>query len=171
MAIRMFFISISLVFYCCSQVFGAEPIHDLLSIDRTYTDMMISYVKDGDSLVIKHGDFRFHIRLWGIDSPEYDQPHAHASKTILKQLVFNKKISITVKDRDKYGRYVVIAHCGNSTINRELIAAGAAWVHRYYCRESVCDEWLDLEKSALRNKIGLWKYDDPIEPWVWKQSR
>ncbi len=171
MIVQTLLVTALFVFYSFIQVVSAGIPQGFLNINETYSAVRTLYVKDGDSFVVKMGEYRFEVRLWGIDSPEYDQPHSDESKMILKRFILNKKLDIRVKDIDKYGRYIVVASCGNSILNRELIAAGAAWVHRYYCRESICDEWLDLEKRALRNKIGLWKYDDPIEPWIWKQSR
>lgn len=132
---------------------------------------VVHYVADGDSFVVRNNRSKLSIRLWGIDAPEYDQPHSQASKDALQRLLSNKNLRIIPKDIDKYGRIVAIVNVGNISVNSALVANGSAWVHDYYCKEPVCLHWYKLEEKARINKSGLWREKNPIEPWVWKSKK
>ena len=131
----------------------------------------LHYVADGDSFVVKKNDVHIAIRLWGVDAPEFDQPHAKDSKKGLEQLLRGTDIKIVPKYVDRFGRLVAIAEAGNSVVNSALIDGGYVWVHPYYCREAVCDQWYQLQKKAQSRKRGLWADVDPVEPWVWKMKK
>lgn len=132
---------------------------------------VLHYVADGDSFVVRNNRTKLSIRLWGIDAPEFDQPHSQASKDALQRLLSNKNLRIIPKDIDKYGRIVAVVKVENISVNRVLVANGSAWVHDYYCKEPVCLRWYVLEEKARNNKSGLWKESNTIEPWVWKSKK
>ncbi len=132
---------------------------------------VLHYLSDGDSFVVKNNNTNVTIRLWGIDAPEYDQPHSKASKDALEQLLSKKRLRIIPKDIDKYGRTVAIVEVENIIVNSMLVAKGNAWVHTYYCLEPVCDLWYELEEKARSAKSGLWSGGKAIEPWVWKMKK
>ena len=132
---------------------------------------VLHYVTDGDSFVVRNNRSKLSIRLWGIDAPEFDQPHSKASKDALQRLLSNKNLRIILKDIDKYGRIVAIVNVGNISVNSALVANGSAWVHDYYCKEPVCLRWYKLEEKARNNKSGLWRESNAIEPWVWKSKK
>lgn len=132
---------------------------------------VLHYLSDGDSFVVKRNNTNVTIRLWGIDAPEYDQPHSKSSKEALEQLLSKKRLRIIPKDIDKYGRTVAIVEVDNIIVNSMLVAKGNAWVHTYYCIEPVCDLWYELEEKARSEKSGLWSGGKAIEPWVWKMKK
>lgn len=131
----------------------------------------VHHIIDGDSLVVVTGKSFMEIRLWGIDAPEYDQPGSEEAKDHLRYLTEVGRLNLFVKDRDRYGRIVGIVECNGISVNEEMIASGNAWVHIYYCKESVCQKWKKLESSARKNNLGLWKWEKAIEPWKWKSKR
>ena len=132
----------------------------------------LHYVADGDSFVVKNeNDVHIAIRLWDVDAPEFDQPHAKDSKRGLERLLRGKDIEIVPKYVDRFGRLVAVAEAGNSVVNSALITGGYVWVHPYFCREAVCDQWYHLQKKAQKRKRGLWADGDPVEPWVWKMKK
>lgn len=132
---------------------------------------VLHYLSDGDSFVVKKNNTNVTIRLWGIDAPEYDQPHSRASKDALERLLSKKRLRIIPKDVDKYGRTVAIVEVENIIVNSNMVANGNAWVHPYYCLEPVCDLWYGQEDKARSANIGLWSGDTVIEPWVWKMKK
>ena len=132
---------------------------------------VVHYIADGDSFVVKKNDVYIAIRLWGVDAPEFDQPHAKDSKKGLEQLLSGNDIEIVPKYVDRFGRLVAIAEVGERVVNSTLIECGYVWVHPYFCREAVCDQWQQLQKKAQRSKKGLWADADPVEPWVWKMKK
>lgn len=127
-------------------------------------------VIDGDSILIRVGGAKKEVRLWGIDSPEYDQPYAAAAKKCTASLLTDS-LKIKVIGRDGYNRILGMVYSGDICINRELVRQGAAWVYDYYCRSAECREWAGLERKARVQKRGLWRDDDPIPPWKWRKSR
>ena len=32
-------------------------------------------------------------------------------------------------------------------------------------------KWFDLEKKARKQKVGLWKDENPIAPWEWRNGK
>ena len=134
-------------------------------------NVLVSSIIDGDSIIINENESEYVIRLWGIDAPEYDQPGADGAKDALARLIHKKYITVTVKDRDTYGRLVATARIGDLSINEYLVRHGHAWVHMYYCHSGPCDDWYGLEKEARERGAGLWKYKQPIPPWRWKQMK
>lgn len=134
-------------------------------------EVRVHHIIDGDSLAVVSGQTFMEIRLWGIDAPEYDQPGSKEASERLASLTKSGKITLFVKDRDRYGRTVGIVKCDGVSINEAMVASGNAWVHIYYCKESVCQKWKKLESSARKNNLGLWKWENAIEPWKWKSMR
>ena len=133
--------------------------------------VVVDYVIDGDSLVVKRNGKTMEVRLWGIDAPEYDQPDNAQSKDGLKRLTAGQKGTLYVKYRDRYDRYVAVLVIDQFNINQELVKDGHAWVYRRYCNETVCERWIQMEGEAKANRHGLWDGRDPIPPWRWKAKR
>jgi len=131
----------------------------------------VEKIIDGDSLKVRKGNKSIELRLWGIDAPEFDQPGAEESEQALLALIDKAQLTLNIKDVDKYGRLVVIAHKEHVNINEEMVKTGHAWVHIYYCLLPPCGQWLIYEKQAQKLGIGFWKYQDPIPPWIWKASQ
>ena len=131
----------------------------------------IHRVIDGDSLIVLDHNKVREVRLWGIDAPEFDQPGSASAKERLKALTSCTQAQIQIKDRDRYGRSVVMLECDGNKVNEAMVACGDAWVHVYYCKESVCEQWKKLERDARKNHLGLWRWPNPVEPWKWKSHR
>lgn len=127
-------------------------------------------VIDGDSLVLNFESQIVQVRLWGIDTPEYGQRYSEDAKQFTRRMAQGKAVSVFVKDWDKYGRMVAIVQLdGDVSLNRELLKAGFAWVHIYYCKEAICDSWHEIEEKARRSGKGLWQQSNPMPPWQWKR--
>jgi len=131
----------------------------------------VSYVVDGDSIIVKNGQQRTQIRLWGIDSPEKNQPFSSEAARFTNRMLLGRIVKIIPIQWDDYGRLVAEVFLGQKNISEELVRSGLAWVHIYYCRKKICSSWRILEKDARINQRGLWVDDVPIEPWIWKRTR
>ena len=133
--------------------------------------VVVTKIIDGDSVLVRDGSETIEVRLWGIDTPEYRQPYSKAAKKYTKKLLKNKTVVLEVKDQDKYGRMVAMLTLeGGISINELLVKRGFAWVHIYYCREAVCEKWKEYQKEARKRKLGLWREQEPVAPWVWKRN-
>lgn len=128
-------------------------------------------VIDGDSLKVERGGRHFQVRLWGIDTPEWQQAFSAQAKAVCRDLAAGKKVSLEEKYGDSYGRTVAVVRVNGTVLNEELVRRGFAWVHVRYCDEEVCDRWRDLEAEARRRHLGLWRDRRPIPPWQWKSQR
>ena len=127
-------------------------------------------VIDGDTLEVRHQGRKLRVRLFGIDAPEWQQEFSHQAKEFTRQRVEGQRVELRSKDWDKYGRLVAVVHVSGNSLNEELLREGLAWVHIYYCKEPICRKWRQLEKEARMARRGLWKNDNPVSPWKWKQS-
>lgn len=140
------------------------------------SEVYVYKVVDGDSLLArKNSDTKnqkIKIRLWGIDSPEWNQPSSKESKAFMKKMVQGKYVKVEKRGYDKYGRLLAIIYLDNNqTINSLAIEEGYAWVHEYYCKEEICEKWLFTQDNARNMKKGLWQNNDPIAPWIWKNKK
>jgi len=127
-------------------------------------------IADGDTLTIVDARGGKHkIRLYGIDTPEYDQPHYRAAKNALSKLVANKMVGIDVKDTDTYGRTVGVVFIDGRSVNLEMVRRGHAWWYKRYAELS--QTLREAEAHARAYELGLWAEPDPIAPWVWRRQR
>ena len=129
-------------------------------------------VVDGDSVMVRVQKTFVQVRLWGIDTPEWRQPSSQAAKAFTRSRLLNQTVRLVSRDKDRYGRLVALVNSGEVLVNGELVKAGLAWVHVYYCREDpFCDQWRQWEREAKKQEIGLWQDPEPIPPWIWKQRQ
>ncbi len=146
-----------------------------MPIDGIADDLLtarVGKIIDGDTIQVQYKAQKLLVRLWGIDTPEYHQAYSRVAKKYTAQLVNNSLVRLEEKDWDDYGRMVAIVTMKNdSCLNEELLKAGLAWVHIYYCKEAICDQWNEYEKIARQKRIGLWRDKSPVPPWVHKRKR
>jgi len=126
---------------------------------------------DGDSLKVRYRSMNRQIGLWGIDAPEWNQPHAHLAKSLLQSLILGRKVVIEPYYLDDYKRVIAQVYWQQQNINQLLIERGYAWVHIYYCKKAVCDEWRKLQRQARMRGDGLWGNRQAIPPWRWKRMK
>ncbi|MBY0589082.1 thermonuclease family protein [bacterium] len=141
--------------------------------DRTLERIkgFVSFVKDGDSLVLRVGNEEKEVRLWGIDSPEGNtrQPFAEDARAYARQLAHRKNITLAVHDRDQYGRLVGEAFLPDqSSLNEQMIRAGWAWHFRRHAAEKT--SFARAEEDARQEGRGLWQDANPIPPWDWRRD-
>lgn len=128
-------------------------------------------VADGDTITVLHNGKGEKIRLYGIDTPEKRQAYGKRAKQFTSDMVSGKIVEVETKDTDRYGRIVGIVSVNGESLNEALIKDGFAWVYRNYCKESFCEDWLNLESVARYGKIGLWSDPIPIPPWDFRHGK
>jgi micrococcal nuclease len=136
---------------------------------KTITGKVVG-VADGDTITVLQDRTQYKIRLYGIDTPERGQDFGKRAKQFTSGMVFGKQVQVIQKDKDRYGRVVGMVYVGNTCVNEEIVRAGLAWVYDYYCKDSVCSQWRDLENQARQSSIGLWSHPDPIPPWDYRKG-
>ncbi|HEY1114373.1 MAG TPA: thermonuclease family protein [Chitinophagaceae bacterium] len=126
-------------------------------------------IADGDTFTLLLPDNTTKkIRLHGVDAPERHQPFGSVSRQRLRELIFQKQVSVEEKDVDRYGRIVGIAFVDGLSVNEEMLRSGLVW---HYTRYDDNPQWAQLQEEARRAKKGLWQDKNPVAPWEWRQEQ
>lgn len=137
-----------------------------------FTKGRVIMVTDGDTVVVHMGMGKTEkVRLYGIDAPESRQRGGKESTDFASALLLFQAVSLSVIDKDQYGRSVALIRLEDGRIgNEEMVRAGHAWVYRNYCREAFCAKWIALERQAKSKGLGLWRNANPEPPWKWRKA-
>ncbi|MCM8781042.1 MAG: thermonuclease family protein [Candidatus Omnitrophica bacterium] len=142
----------------------------------SYTDILVSRVIDGDTLMLESGQ---RVRLIGIDTPEMhdsDKLYRDSQRTgqdirtikelgrrawrFTKDLTENKRVSLEfdVDKKDRYGRLLAYVYLKDGTfVNAEIVRQGYASLLTIPPNVKYADLFLRLYQEARENKRGLWK--------------
>ncbi|MGL1931464.1 MAG: thermonuclease family protein [Desulfotalea sp.] len=132
----------------------------------------VTKVIDGDSLLVKgKNKKKIEIRLYGVDSPEWNQKNAKYASKYLRKKILKKKINYLVYDYDRYGRAVAVVKHRDVNINETLVRYGYAWVYPKYCKKNICKRWKNLQQQAKKMKKGIWQEKKPVSPWSWRRKK
>jgi endonuclease YncB( thermonuclease family) len=126
-------------------------------------------ISDGDTFTCLDAQKnQIKVRMGGIDTPETGQPYGKQAKDVLSRLIFSKTIDLKTEGKDRYGRIIGHAYTGDTHVNREMVAVGAAWVYRTYNKDP---SLLTLELAAQQSRLGLWSLPeaDIVPPWEWRR--
>lgn len=126
---------------------------------------------DGDTTLVLMQNEPTKIRLWGIDAPEKGQPFSTKAKKALSDLIYGKLVSLDIKGKDKYGRFIAIIYNDRGlNINVELVERGLAWWYKHFAPDA--SELRQAERIAKDRKIGIWSTQAlPTPPWDWRKSK
>ncbi|HHO75440.1 MAG TPA: nuclease, partial [Deltaproteobacteria bacterium] len=116
-------------------------------------------VIDGDTIKVMNNGESEHIRLYGIDCPDYGQAYWKEAKQFTYNMVFGKYVKILPVDTDKYGRTVAWVHAGGRNLNYDLVAVGLAW--HYILTAPDNPELEKLQTEAQQGTRGLWQHPRP----------
>jgi micrococcal nuclease len=119
-------------------------------------------VVDGDTIEIE-GNKK--IRLIGVNAPESVAPNkkiacfGHEASNFTKEQLEGKlvKLEKDVSETDKYGRLLRYVHLGGVLFNEELVKNGYAQASTYPPDVKYKDRFLDAQRFARDNNLGLWK--------------
>lgn len=162
---RLFHVAVRFFFPCLFLLLTCE-----FSLAGAISGKIIR-VSDGDTVRLrKTSGSEYEIRLYGIDTPEMEQPFGRKSKKHTSSLVLKKRATVTVYDKDRYGRLVGVVKVGKINVNQELVENGFAWHYDKYCKETFCESWKNLEYQARTRQLGLWRDSDPTPPWEWRKK-
>jgi endonuclease YncB( thermonuclease family) len=112
------------------------------------------------------------VRLSGIDAPEDGQAWGNKSKKLLKSLIHKKIVRVVAQKKpDYYGRTIARLYVDGLDVNAAMVEQGAAWVYRRYARGSSFAPFYKAEARAKKNRLGLWRLKNPVEPWKWRKMK
>lgn len=126
---------------------------------------------DGDSGFALKGWGKVEFRLYGIDAPELEQSYGRLAKSFTSSMLLWKEMEFKTLEQDRYGREVGLAYVDGRCVNEELIRGGFAWTYERYCKESFCARWVMLQRQAKDKRKGLWKKNNPLPPWKYRQQQ
>ncbi len=137
----------------------------------------VDRVYDGDTLSVSISGKKKIIRLESIDCPEDGQPWSERATSGLIRLLGSGSILLDVsQESDVFGRTVATIFCRKNdkliNLNEEMVKFGNAWVYRKYYHHLSVERKIrldDLESWAKSNRVGLWKNDNAIAPWLWRK--
>ena len=159
---------IHIIISCIHIVIVCLPI---ISHAQSSIQGKVIHVADGDTITVLQNSKQYKIRLHGIDTPEKKQNFGHKAKKFTSSMIFNQRVKVITYSTGKYGRTIGVVYLGNQCLNEELVKNGLAWVYKKYCSESFCNHWLQLEKNARKNKLGLWINNNPVPPWDFRKGK
>ena len=155
-----------------AQQRNAQDSSDQRQYRRVFT-AKVQWVPDGDTIHCREAGDEVRIRLFGIDSPEIDQPGYEAARDALRRAVDDQTVEIRVVDVDQYDRLVarvILPGRGNANeidVNRQQVLDGMAWWYRTFAPDE--DDLKSAEQSARSARRGLWREDDPLPPWEFRR--
>lgn len=118
----------------------AGPKLEILNFER---------VIDGDTIVASNRK----IRIWGIDTPEKDQPGYLAASWLLESLIKEGQLSCKLIDIDKYKREVMHCLIDGLDIGNMMVKAGMAKDYSKYSGGYYKQE----QDQAKSEKRGIWR--------------
>lgn len=155
----------ALFFYCTGEVNAADKIAGY-----------VRAVYDGDTVLLAtRNNNKLKVRLYGIDAPETrkpdkpGQPFGDVAKRTLMYKIMGREVTAEIVDTDQYDRSVVILRYQGRDINREMVSEGMAWAYRQYLKGAYTSEYIDAEEQARRRRKGLWRDNNPLPPWEFRQ--
>lgn len=96
----------------------------------------VTRVIDGDTVIVLDDEkLQRRVRLVAIDAPEKGQDFSVESKKSLSTLVYGKRITVTTKKTDRYGRIIGKILIDGVDVSLEQIRLGLAWHFKEYAKE------------------------------------
>ena len=111
-------------------------------------------VKDGDTYVLRKGNYDFTVRLKNVDAPELKQPYGYLSFVNTSKLLSGKMVAYDSSGKDLYGRVLADIWINHLRLDSTLIRNGWAWQYVQYSKDTVLKSCMQM---AIDEKLGLWK--------------
>ena len=146
---------------------------------RTFPEVMVDYVIDGDTVIVDKDRQKRKIRLDSIDCPEMNQHWGDISKYGLIKMIGGRYVRLEEHGIDPHERTLATIYVQDGkgsewiNVNERMVTLGHAWVmRRFYDHlpKDRQDRLNRLEKWARSNKVGMWKNPNQIPPWKWRNE-
>ncbi|WBV61871.1 thermonuclease family protein [Chryseobacterium camelliae] len=127
-------------------------------------------IKDGDTIVVLLGNnHQETLRLAEVDCPENGQAFGKNAKQFTSSQVFGKMVIFYRVNKDRYRRTIAkIFYDDHKYLSAEIIKSGWGW---WYFKASKNTDLKSYEINAKNSKIGLWKDNNAISPWEFRNNK
>ncbi len=156
-----FAIAATLLMLLPLPVRAATPVTLVAKVER---------VSDGDTITaISTNQTKLRIRLLGIDAPEVPhgdkpgQPFGEEARDYLDHLIGGKTVRVDAYGPDEYKRVLAVVWDEQVNVNLLMVAMGYAEVYRGAPCQVYCQELVDAEAKARRDRVGMWAQGDRYE--------
>ncbi|MBR4317086.1 MAG: thermonuclease family protein [Alphaproteobacteria bacterium] len=123
-------------------------------------------VSDGDTIKVLVDGKEEKIRLAKIDAPESKQEFGYQSTRYLAYLIYRKEVIVKYTKKGKYHRIIGVVYCEGQEINLLMVRNGYARHYRHFDNTA---EYIEAERKAKQERIGLWKNDRAIDPYLYRK--
>lgn len=137
----------------------------------------VQTVVDGDTVDVFNENSDLRVRLSAIDCPEDDQPWGDTATAGLIKLIGGKQVHLEIHGTDEHKRTIATLYVQHGSqlinVNERMVMLGHAWVTRHYCSHLPrCrkHQLNRIERWAKTKKVGLWKAENPVPPWLWRRQ-
>ncbi|MEK1891517.1 MAG: thermonuclease family protein [Phyllobacterium sp.] len=146
---------------------------------ESFPKAKVIYVIDGDTVIVATGWDNIKIRLDSIDCPEDGQHWGDTATYGLRKLVGGRNVHLEAHGIDCYGRTLATIYVKSANgeewinVNERMVTLGHAWVMRMFYDHLPRDrqgKLNRLENWARSKKVGLWRTQNPIPPWQWRNG-
>jgi endonuclease YncB( thermonuclease family) len=129
---------------------------------------VVTHIADGDTLWVQpdgRGRPR-KLRIEGIDAPEICQPGGKTARSRLAHQVLNKRVEVTVKRRDVYGRGLAFVRVDGNDVGAHMVQSGFAWSYRW---QSNAGPYASEESAARQSRLGIFGAGESEEPRMFRK--
>ena len=135
-------------------------------VGDSFTGLVVG-VTDGDTISVMRDGETVRIRLEGIDTPESNQAFGSRASVFTSSRVLNKRVTVHVRDVDRYGRLVSRVQVDGTDVSVPLVTQGLAWHYTQYSDDPVLSH---AEVQARTAEIGVWSQPSPVPPWEFRSG-
>jgi micrococcal nuclease len=123
------------------------------------TSAFVSYVIDGDTIVVVLSGEEKRVRYIGMDTPEREDPYYTEATEANKKLVYQQEVWLEkdVSEVDQYGRLLRYVYTLDAVmVNESLVCSGFAVVFTFPPDVRYADRFVECQKTARSAGLGLW---------------
>lgn len=128
---------------------------------------VVSIVMDGDTVLVETLEGGYQVRLLGVDAPELFQPYGEEAKKFLKDITYNKPVTLELRERKGTSLYTGEVFVEKKNLGSLLLEKGYAWYNGGDSKYG----FEKMEAKARRRRIGLWRDASPVPPWIYRKLR